>query len=141
MNTYLAKNPGADRQWFVVDAADKPVGRLAVRVAAALRGKTRPSYTPHVDTGDFVVVINAATVKLTGRKNEKKIYQQVSGWRGGQKRLTANEVREKHPDRLIKQAVKGMLPKSHLSRALMRRLKVYPGSEHPHAAQQPVAME
>ena len=141
MKTFVAKDPGADRAWFLVDAEDKPLGRVAVKVANALRGRNKPTFTPHVDTGDFVVVINAEKVKLTGRKEEQKVYQRYSGYRGGLKETKASVVRERHPDRLIKLAVKGMLPKNNLSRKIFRRLKVYAGAQHPHEAQNPQAMQ
>ena len=141
MRSYIAKDPGDDRPWHLVDADGTPLGRLAVEIANILRGKHRPTFTPHVDTGDFVVVINAEKVKLTGRKEEQKIYQRYSGHRGGLKEIQASEMRERHPDRLVKLAVKGMLPKNNLSRKMISRLKVYAGTEHPHAAQQPAAVE
>ena len=139
MKTFVPKNPGENRGWRVVDAADKPLGRLSVTIANALRGKDRPTFTPEVDTGDFVVVVNAAKVKLTGNKEEQKIYQTFSGYRGGQKRYTAAQVRATHPERIIKHAVKGMLPKNNIAGDMMKRLKVYSGADHPHAAQKPVA--
>lgn len=113
------------------------MGRLAVKIANILRGKNKVTFTPHVDTGDFVVVINAEKVKLTGRKDEQKIYQRYSGYRGGLKEIKASVVRERHPDRLIKLAVKGMLPKNNLGRKVFGRLKVYAGGGHPHTAQNP----
>lgn len=137
MKTTLAKDPGTDRLWFVVDAAEQPLGRLAVKIADVLRGKNKPTYTPNVDTGDFVVVVNAEKVKLTGRKEEQKTYQRYSGYRGGLKEFKASVMRERHPDRMIKLAVRGMMPRNNLSRKMFRRLKVYAGDEHPHAAQQP----
>jgi large subunit ribosomal protein L13 len=142
MKTTLPKQPtNEERQWFVVDAADKPLGRLAVSVANTLRGKTKPDFTPHMDTGDFVVVINASKVRLTGKKEEQKLYRRYSGYRGGLKETKASVVRERHPDRLISLAVKGMLPKNNLSRRVFRRLKVYAGEDHPHAAQAPSTIE
>lgn len=141
MRTTVAKDPGDNRAWFVVDAEGKPLGRLAVRIANVLRGKTKPTYTPHVDTGDFVVVVNAKKVKLTGRKNEQLIYHRFSGYRGGLKEIPVAEMRERHADRLVKLAVRGMLPKNNLSRQMFSRLKVYAGGEHPHAAQKPVNLE
>ena len=140
MKTTLPK-PVTDRPWWVVDAADKPLGRLAVKIANVLRGKDKACYTPHIDTGDFVVVVNAEKVKLTGRKNEQKTYKRYTGYRGGLREVKASVVRERHPDRLIKMAVKGMLPRNNLSRSMFRRLKVYAGSEHPHAAQKVRAIE
>jgi len=141
MKTTIPKTGARSRDWLVVDAAGKPLGRLAVRIADALRGKNRPDFTPHVDTGDFVVVINAEKVALTGRKNEKKVYRRYSGHRGGLKEIPASVLRQRHPDRLIRLAVKGMLPKNSLSRRMFRRLKVYAGVQHPHAAQHPHAVE
>lgn len=140
MKTYVPKNPGEHRRWVVVDADGQPLGRIAVKIANALRAKDRPTYSPEVDTGDFVIVVNAATVRLSGNKEEQKIYQSYSGWRSGLKLKTAAEVRATFPERMIKQAVRGMLPKNNLARGMLRRLKVYAGAEHPHAAQQPVPL-
>ena len=137
MKTFFPKDPGAGRRWLLVDAADKPVGRLAVTISNALRGKDLPTYTPWVDTGAFVVVVNAAKAKLSGRKETQKTYERFSGWRGGHVVLPANVVRAKDPARLITEAVKGMLPGNKLARGMMRRLLVYPGADHPHAAQKP----
>jgi large subunit ribosomal protein L13 len=137
----LAKDPGAAREWLLYDATDRPLGRLAVRIANVLRGKTKPTYTPNVDTGAFVVVVNAAKVKLTGKKNELKIYKRYSGFRGGQRLIKASTMRERHPDRMIKLAVKRMLPKNYLSRKMFSRLKVYAGEQHPHEAQKPLKVE
>ena len=141
MKSTLPKDPGSDREWILVDAANKPLGRLAVEIANILRGKNKPTFSPQVDTGEFVIVVNAEKVKLTGRKEEQKIYKRYSGWRGGLKQVVAKEVRAKHPERMITQAVKGMLPKNNLSRKTLGRLKVYAGAEHPHAAQQPILKE
>ena len=137
MKSFVAKDPGTDRAWLLVDVADVPLGRVAVKIADALRGKDKPTYTPHVDTGDFVVVVNADKVKLTGNKDDKKIYHRYSGWRSGLKEIKASAMRERHPDRMIRLAVRGMLPKNTLSRHTARRLKVYAGPEHPHEAQNP----
>ena len=137
MKTYLAKNGEIERKFVLFDAADVPLGRLAVKIANALRGKDRPTYTPHVDTGRFVIVINAEKVLLTGSKNEKKTYVSFSGYRSGLKTTKASEVRAKKPDLLIREAVWGMLPKGRLGRAQYAKLKVYAGAEHPHAAQNP----
>jgi large subunit ribosomal protein L13 len=137
MKSFVAKDPGPNRAWLLVDAADLPLGRVAVKIADALRGKDKPTYTPHVDTGDFVVVINAEKVKLTGNKDDQKIYKRFSGWRGGLKETKASVVRERHPDRMIRQAVRGMMPKNTLNRKAISRLKVYAGAEHPHEAQNP----
>lgn len=141
MKTTLPKTKDIERQWIVVDAADKPLGRLAVKIADVLRGKNKPTFTPHIDTGDFVVVLNAAKVKLTGSKNDAKMYQRYSGHRGGLKKIPAAQVRERHPERMVELAVKGMLPKNNLSRQTFRRLKVYAGADHPHEAQNPQAVE
>jgi large subunit ribosomal protein L13 len=138
MKTFIPKNPGTARSWQLVDATDKPLGRLAVNIANTLRGKNRPTYDPSVDQGDFVVVVNAEKIRLTGRKLEQKEYQRYSGWRGGLKTFTAQTMLEKHPDRVILEAVWGMLPKNTISRKMMTRIRVYRSSEHPHAAQNPV---
>ena len=137
MKTFTPKNPGTARSWQLVDATDKPLGRLAVNIANTLRGKNRPTYDPSVDLGDFVIVVNAEKVRLTGRKVEQKEYQRYSGWRGGLKIFTAKTMLEKHPDRVIMEAVWGMLPKNNISRKMMTRIRVYRGSQHPHEAQKP----
>ncbi len=139
MKTFIPKDPGENRRWLVVDAAGKPLGRVAVEIANALRGKDQPTFTPWVDTGAFVVVTNAAKVKLTGNKEQDKIYQHFTGYRSGLYETTAEEMRAKHPDWMIKKAVEGMLPGNTLARGMMRRLKVYAGAEHPHEAQNPSA--
>lgn len=126
--------------WYVVDASRYTLGRLASAIAPRLRGKHKPQYTPHVDTGDYIIVINAEKVRVTGRKEEDKIYYRHSGYPGGIKSQTLREMREKHPERIIELAVKGMLPRNPLGRAVARKLKVYKGSEHPHSAQQPQEM-
>jgi large subunit ribosomal protein L13 len=141
MKSFIAKNPGAAREWVVVDAADKPLGRLAAKVADVLRGKDKPTFTPHVDSGSFVVVVNAQKVKLTGRKEDQKIYQHYTGYRSGLKETPASVMRERHPERMIELAVRGMLPKNKLSRKILRHLKVYAGAEHPHEAQGAKAVE
>ena len=135
--SYRAPNPGDKRQWFLIDAKDQPLGRLAVVVANKLRAKDLPTFDPSVDAGAFVVVTNAAQVKLTGNKEEQKEYQRYSGFRGGLKTFTAAEMRAKHPDRMIKEAVWGMLPKNNIARKMMTRVKVFEGPEHTHAAQKP----
>lgn len=137
MKTYLPKIDEQGRKWWVVDASDLVLGRLAVRIADVLRGKNKPIYTPHLDCGDNVVVINADKIRLTGRKEEDKIYQNYSGYMGGLKEQTAADVRAKKPERLIRDAVWGMFPKGRLGREMFKKLKVYPGDEHPHEAQQP----
>ncbi|MGB9857096.1 MAG: 50S ribosomal protein L13 [Dictyoglomaceae bacterium] len=137
MSTYMAKKEEIKREWFLVDAKGKTLGRLASEIAKILRGKHKPIYTPHVDTGDFVIVINAKDVVLTGKKENTKVYFRHSGYPGGMKLITAKEMRAKHPERMIYFAVKGMLPKNSLGRKMIKKLKVYPGPEHPHQAQQP----
>ncbi|MBI5506812.1 MAG: 50S ribosomal protein L13 [Deltaproteobacteria bacterium] len=127
----------AARQWYVVDAADQALGRLATRVAVVLRGKHNPAFTPHVDCGDFVVVVNADKVRLTGSKATGKIHYTYSGYPGGIRHRSAGDILAKNPDKLIRQAVVGMLPRNRLGRALARKLKIYSGSEHPHVAQAP----
>ena len=141
MKSFLPKDPGANREWILVDAAGKPLGRLAVAIANRLRGKDKPTWTPAVDTGAFVVVVHAEKVALSGTKEQKKIYQKYSGYRAGRTTMTAEKVREREPKRLIEQAVFGMLPGNHLCRRMMTRLKVFVGPEHTHAAQQPKAVE
>ena len=139
--SYRAQNPGEKRQWFVIDAEGKPLGRLAVVAANKLRAKDLPTFDPSVDAGAFVIVVNAAKVALTGKKEEQKEYQRYSGYRGGLKEFTAAEMRASHPDRMVKEAVWGMLPKNNIARKMMTRLKVFAGAEHTHAAQQPVKVE
>lgn len=140
MKTTLIQEDKIARQWYLIDAAGKPAGRLASKICHILRGKTKPSFSPHIDGGDFVLVVNAAKVKLTGNKESQKIYKNFTGYPGGLKLQTAAVIRKKNPTRIIEQAVKGMLPKNHLSRTQIKRLKVYPGEEHPHIAQQPKAL-
>jgi large subunit ribosomal protein L13 len=137
VKTYHAKPGEVEREWLVIDATDKVLGRLATQVAQILKGKNKPQYTPHVDTGDFVVVINAEKIRLTGNKAETKTYYSHSGYVGGLKEVSFARMLEKHPERIIEKAVKGMLPKNTLGRAMNRKLKVYAGPEHPHAAQKP----
>jgi len=127
----------SERRWFIVDADGRVVGRLATQIANVLRGKHKPSFTPHVDSGDFVVVINAAKVKFSGRKLEDKLYIRHTGWPGGVRRATAGRVMQERPERVLRSAVTGMLPKNRLGRKLATKLKIYRGAEHPHAAQQP----
>jgi large subunit ribosomal protein L13 len=141
MKTYLPKIDLEKRKWHIVDADGVVLGRLAEQVASVLRGKNKPVFTPHMDTGDFVVVINAEKVRLTGNKNDDKTYMTYSGWKGGEKIRTAGQVRERHPELLITRAVHGMVPKNRLGRVLMTKLKVYKGAEHPHSAQQPEPMK
>jgi len=139
--SYRAEDPGQNRPWFIVDAKGKVIGRLAVLIANKLRAKDKPSFDPSVDAGAFVVVINAREAVLTGRRAEKKTYSRYSGYRGGLKIFTAETMRERHPERMILEAVRGMLPKNNIARKMMTRVKVYPGAEHPHAAQNPVKIE
>ncbi len=137
MKTYSAKKEDVQRQWVMVDAEEMVLGRLASHIAHVLRGKNKPIFTPHVDTGDFVVVVNAEKIRLTGNKLDNKIYYWHSGYPGGIKSMTARELLEKKPDQLIRKAVKGMLPKNRLGRQMLSKLKVYVGPDHPHQAQQP----
>jgi large subunit ribosomal protein L13 len=139
--TFSAKKESIERCWYIVDAEDKVLGRLASEVAKVLRGKHKPIYTPHVDTGDHVVVINANKVRLTGNKLEKKVYYRHSGYPGGIKSTTAKELLEKKPEAMVEKAVRGMLPKNRLGRAMFKKLKVYAADEHPHQAQRPVPLE
>ena len=135
MKTFMPKEADINREWLLVDATDLPAGRLAVVIADALRGRHKPTYTPHVDTGAFVVVINCEKIKLSGNKEQNKIYQNYSGYTSGRTEKTAATIREKNPERIITQAVKGMLPSNRQTRKTIKRLKVYVGSEHPHSAQ------
>jgi large subunit ribosomal protein L13 len=139
MKTPLVKNENIKPKWHLVDADGRTLGRLATRVAILLRGKNKPIFAPHQDTGDFVVVINAKKVSLTGKKWKEKIYVHHSGYPGGLKEASAEKIREKKPERLITMAVQGMLPKTKLGKKLIKKLKVYPGDTHPHEAQQPEA--
>ncbi len=137
MKTFMAKEGSVPKTWYEVDAEGKVLGRMATRIATVLQGKHKPQYTPHVDTGDFVIVFNARKVKLTGNKLKDKMYKRYSGYPSGLKIKPAGEVLEKHPDRVIRLAVRRMLPKSKLGEKMMKKLKVYAGHEHPHSAQQP----
>ena len=137
MKTHLPKVNLDQRKWHVIDADGAVLGRLAVQVADILRGKNKPSYTPHLDAGDFVVVINADKVLLTGKKETEKRFMTYSGWKGGEKYVSVAQVRAKQPEKLITHAVRGMVPKNRLGRVLMTKLKVYKGGAHPHAAQKP----
>ena len=138
--TQSAKPAEVDKRWYVVDATDQVLGRLSTRIATVLRGKHKPIYTPHVDTGDFVVVVNAEKVRLTGRKAEQKVYYRHTGWVGGIKSITAGKrLAGAHPERVLEDAIRGMLPKNALGRQMVGKLKVYAGPEHPHAAQKPEA--
>jgi len=141
VKTYVAKPSNIERNWLIVDAKDQRLGRLATRIADNLRGKTKPVYTPHIDTGDFVVVINASRIAVTGRKMDNKIYYRHTGYPGGLKQRTLAEMMKKKPEEVIRLAVKGMLPKNRLGRAQLKKLKIYAGPEHPHAAQNPEEMQ
>lgn len=141
MKTYWTKEEDVERKWFVVDADGETLGRLASRIATILRGKHKPIYTPSVDTGDYVIVVNAEKIHTTGRRLDQKKYYKHSGYPGGLKERTLREQLEKHPERVIHQAVKGMLPKNILGRKMIGKLKVYAGPEHPHQAQQPEPLE
>ena len=141
MKTYSAKAETVERDWFLIDADGKTLGRLATEVARRLRGKHKAVYTPHVDTGDYIVVINAEKVKVTGNKAKDKMYYNHSGYMGGLKEINFEDLIQKAPERVIETAVKGMLPKNPLGRAMFRKLKVYAGKEHKHAAQQPQVLE
>ena len=141
MKTFVPKEADITREWFVVDAEGKTAGRLAVVIANVLRGRNKPTYTPHVDTGAFVVVVNADKIRLTGNKEEKKIYQDYTGYSSGRNETLAKDIRAKNPERIITQAVKGMLPTNRMSRQILTRLKVYASPEHPHAAQQVQELE
>lgn len=140
MKTLLPQAAAIEHKWFVVDAEDQVLGRLASRLASILMGKEKPCYVDFLDTGDFVIVVNADKVRLTGRKLDKKIYYSHSGYPGGLKRVPARQLLEKHPERLVTLAVKGMLPKSKLGSKMLKKLKVYAGSRHPHEAQKPEAL-
>jgi len=137
MKTYIAKKETVKRQWLLVDATDRTLGRLATQIAMRLRGKHKPEYTPHVDTGDYVVVVNADKIKVTGNKTTDKMYYHHTGFPGGIKSASFEQMLEKSPEKVIKLAVKGMLPKNKLSRKVIEKLKVYTGDAHPHTAQQP----
>jgi large subunit ribosomal protein L13 len=141
MKTYVATPATRERNWLVVDASGQTLGRLATRIADALRGKRKPEYTPHVDTGDFVIVVNAAKIVVTGRKREQKLYRRHSGYPGGLRSRSLNDMLERRPEEVIRLAVKGMLPRNRLGRAQLRKLKVYAGPDHPHEAQKPEPME
>jgi large subunit ribosomal protein L13 len=141
MKTYLPKMDLDQRKWHVIDADGAVLGRLAVQVADILRGKNKPVFTPHLDAGDFVVVINAEKVRVTGKKETNKEYMTYSGWKGGEKHRTVAEIRARHPEKLIHLAVRGMVPKNRLGRVLLTKLKVYKGPQHPHAAQKPESLK
>jgi large subunit ribosomal protein L13 len=141
VRTYTAKPGEFEREWYVVDATGKTLGRLASQVATILRGKHKPIYTPHVDCGDFVIIVNADKIRVTGRKLDQKIYYRHSGYPGGLKQITLREQLAKRPDRVVEHAVRGMLPKNRLGRKMFKKLKVYAAPTHPHQAQQPKPLE
>ena len=141
MKTYNAKPGEIAREWYVVDADGKTLGRLATQIAETLRGKGKPQYTPHVDTGDFVVVVNAEKIAVTGKKMDEKMYHRHSGYPGGLRSRTLREQLDRQPTEVIRKAVKGMLPRNRLGRAQIRKLKIYAGPEHPHEAQAPTPLE
>src|SRR5262245_26951088 len=140
MKTYLPKVDLNQRKWHVIDANGAVLGRLAAQFADILRGRTKPTFAPHLDAGDFVVVINAEKVAVTGKKETDKVFMTYSGWKGGERYRSVAEIRAKHPEKLITHAVRGMVPKNRLGRVLMTKLKVYKGDQHPHAAQQPAPL-
>lgn len=141
MKTFSAKAHEVKRDWFIIDATDKVLGRVATEIARRLRGKHKAEFTPHVDTGDYIVVINAEKIRVTGRKFKEKVYYRHSGFPGGIKSISFDKLQDQHPTRIIELAVKGMLPKNVLGREMYRKLKVYAGSDHPHTAQQPKKLE
>lgn len=141
MKTYFATDEQIQRKWYIVDAKDQVLGRLATQIANYLRGKHKPEYTPHTDTGDYIIVINASKIRVTGKKERTKVYYRHSGYPGGIKETLLEELRAKHPTRVIELAVKGMVTKNPLGRAMLRKLKVYAGEDHPHVAQQPVELK
>jgi large subunit ribosomal protein L13 len=141
MKTYVATPTTRERNWLVVDASGKTLGRLATQVADALRGKRKPDYTPHVDVGDFVIVVNAEKISVSGRKREQKRYYRHSGYPGGLRSRTLEQMMDRRPEEVVRLAVKGMLPRNRLGRAQLRKLKIYAGPDHPHAAQKPEPME
>ena len=141
MKTYQAKKEEVDHQWYLVNAEGKVLGRLATELAKILRGKNKPAFTPHVDTGDFVIVVNAGKVVLTGKKMKDKIYYHHTGYPGGIKEISAEKLLAKKPTEMLKIAVKGMLPKNSLGRQMLQKLKIYAGPDHPHEAQKPIPLE
>ena len=141
MKTFSAKAESVKRDWFIVDAADKTLGRLSTEIARRLRGKHKPEYTPHVDTGDYIVVVNAEKVKVTGNKEQDKMYHHHTGYIGNLKSVNLAKLRATHPERILESAVKGMLPKNSLGRAMFKKLKVYAGETHNHSAQQPQVLD
>lgn len=140
MKSYLAKQGEIAPQWYVVDATDLVLGRLAAKIANILRGRNKPTYTPHIDTGDYVIVINANKVAVTGRKEEDKAYMFYTGFMGNEKHIRLKDFRKKRPEFIVEHAVKGMMPRNRLARAQMKKLKIFAGAEHPHAAQNPIPL-
>ncbi len=141
MRTFTAKKEEIERDWYVVDAEGQTLGRLASRIAPIIRGKHKPIYTPHLDCGDFVIIINAEKVRVTGRKLDQKLYHRHSGYPGGLKSISLRDQLDRHPERVLQAAIKGMLPKTKLGRQMIKKLKVYAGDSHPHQAQQPKPLE
>ena len=141
MKTFSAKQETVKRDWVVIDATDKVLGRLSTEIARRLRGKHKPEYTPHVDTGDYIVIVNADKVRVTGNKEQDKIYYHHTGFIGSLKSINLSKLRKEHPERIIEKSVKGMLPKNSLGRTMFKKLKVYAGATHEHAAQQPQPLE
>lgn len=141
MSTFLAKHNEVERKWYVIDATDQILGDVASKVASILRGKNKPIYTPHVDTGDYVIIVNAEKIKVTGKKAEQKVYKRYSGYAGGLKEIPYSEVLAKFPERILEHAIKGMLPKNTLGRQMYRKLYVYAGPDHKHAGQKPETLE
>ncbi len=141
MKTFSAKQETGKREWFVIDATDKILGRLSTEIARRLRGKHKPEYTPHVDTGDYIVIVNADKVRVTGNKEQDKIYYHHTGFIGSLKSVNLSKLRKEHPERILEKSVKGMLPKNSLGRTMFKKLKIYAGATHEHAAQQPQPLE
>ncbi len=140
MKTIIPRQDSIERKWYLIDAEGQILGRMSTKIANILRGKEKATFTPHMDTGDFVVVINAEKVKLTGKKDEQMTYKHYSGYPGGMKEEPLEMLRKRHPDRIIRHAVAGMMPKNRLGRAMIRKLKIYAGSKHPHEAQRPIVV-
>ena len=141
MKTFSAKQETVKREWFVIDATDRILGRLSTEIARRLRGKHKPEYTPHVDTGDYIVIVNADKVRVTGNKEQDKIYYHHTGFIGSLKSVNLSKLRKEHPERILEKSVKGMLPKNSLGRTMFKKLKIYAGATHEHAAQQPQPLE
>lgn len=141
MSTFLAKHNEVERKWYVIDATDKVLGDVASKVASILRGKNKPIFTPHVDTGDYVIIVNAEKIRVTGNKATQKVYKHYTGYAGGLREIPYEQVLERHPERILEHAIKGMLPKNSLGRSMFRKLHVYAGPDHKHEGQQPEALE